>query len=487
MQFFYDGQIRKYLTQIVRLMGGFSVQDGSGKLKSVPVTYGDLTRQVSSIMRENSENKLPTVPRISVYITNIEIDRSRTSDASFVDKVNVRERAYDEDGNEYLNTQGKNYTVERLYPAPFTLSVNVDVWASNTEQKLQILEQILVLFRPSLELQTTDNYVDWTSLTVLHLTDIRWSNRTIPVGVDTEIDIGTMSFETPIFITPPAKVKKLGVITSVIANMWDEEKGTIDLGLSMPEMTAYEEELPPVENVVKDDIERSTVTRIDTALGPRSTVPNTYRDYGVYIEGTVGQLINNNEIGSINWRLPIESYPGTYVADVSEIRLRTASGFIVGTFTINPLDEYKISINWDQDTLPTGDVVEGPARSTNSWTSFDKIIDPSVYNPTADKVSGFRVLTLEDINNSSSVGDPSYDGPDAWKNTDNTDFVASANDVIEWDGANWNIVFDSSEEPDSINQKNLTTGIIYKWTGSEWLQAFEGEYPVGAWEIYLDP
>jgi hypothetical protein len=487
MQFFYDGQIRKYLTQIIRLMSGFSVQDGSGNLKSVPVTYGDLTRQVSSIMRENSENKLPTVPRISVYVTNLEIDRSRTSDASFVDKVNIRERAYDEEGQEYLNTQGKNYTVERLYPAPFNLSVNVDVWASNTEQKLQILEQILVLFRPSLELQTTDNYVDWTSLTVLHLTDIRWSSRTIPVGVDTEIDIGTMSFETPIFITPPAKVKKLGVITSVIANMWDEDKGTIDLGLSMPEMTAYEENLPPVENVVKNDSERSTVTRIDTSLGPRSTVPNTYRDYGVYIEGTVGQLIDGRNVGSINWRLPIESYPGTYVADVSEIRLRTASGFIAGTFTINPLDEYKININWDQDTLPTGDVIEGPARSTNSWTSFDKIIDPSVYNPTADKVSGFRVLTLEDINNSSSVGDPNYDGPDAWKNTDGSDFVAGANDVIEWDGANWNIVLDSSATTDSINQKNLTTGIIYKWSGSEWLQAFEGEYPVGTWEIYLDP
>jgi len=487
MEFFYDGQIRKYLTQIIRVMAGFSVQDGTGKLKSIPVTYGDLTRQVSSIMRENSENKLPTVPRISVYITNLEIDRTRTSDATFVDKVNIRERAYDENNNEYLNTQGKNYTVERLYPAPFNLSVNVDVWASNTEQKLQILEQILVLFRPSLELQTTDNYVDWTSLTVLHLTDIRWSSRTIPVGIDNEIDICTMSFETPIFITPPAKVKKLGVITSVIANMWDEDKGTIDLGLSMPEMTAYEEELPPVENIVKDDGSLSTVTRIDTTLGGRSTVPNSYRDYGVYIEGTSGKLINGTTVGNVSWRLPVESYPGTYIADVSEIRLRTGSGFIVGTFTIDPNDEYVVSITWDLDTLPTGDIVSGPARDSNSWTSFDKIIDPSTYNPTADKVSGFRVLTLGDINNSSSVGDAGYDGPDAWKNSNNTDFVADANDVIEWDGSNWNIVLDSSETTDSINQKNLTTGIIYKWSGSEWLQAFEGEYPVGTWEIYLDP
>ncbi len=487
MQFFYDGQIRKYLTQVIRLMSGFKTQDGNGQLKAIPVSYGDLTRQVASIMRENSENKLPTVPRMSVYITNLEIDRSRTSDASFVDKVNVRERAYDEDGNEYLNTQCKNYTVERLYPAPFNLSVNVDVWASNTEQKLQILEQILVLFRPSLELQTTDNYVDWTSLTVLHLTDIRWSNRTIPIGVDSEIDIATMSFETPIFITPPAKVKKLGVITSVIANMWDEERGTIDLSQSMPEMTAYTEELPPIEEVIKDDSERTTVTRIDTDLGQRSTVATSYRDYGVYIRGNNAQLIERDKIGTVQWLKPIESYPGTYIADVSEIRLRTETGFIVGTFTINPFNEFELSINWDTDTLPTGDVVPGPARATNSYTSFDKIVDPLTYNPTNDKVAGFRILVLSAINDSSSVNDAGYDGPDAWKNNNGTDFVANANDVIEWDGASWNTVIDSTDSTNGINQKNLTTGIVYKWNGEDWLQAFEGEYPVGTWELYLDP
>jgi len=497
MQFFYDGQIRKYLTQVIRLMSGFSVQDGDGDLKSVPVTYGDLTRQVSSIMRDNSENKLPTVPRMAVYVTNLEIDRSRTSDASYIDKVNIRERAFDEDNNEYLNTQGKNYTVERLYPAPFNLSFNVDVWASNTEQKLQILEQILVLFRPSLELQTTDNYVDWTSLTVLHLTDIRWSNRTIPVGVDTEIDIGTMSFETPIFISPPAKVKKLGVITNIIANMWDEEKGTIDLGQSMPEISAYTEELPPIEQVADDDDDRTTVTRIDTNLGNRATIATSFRNFGLYVLGTSGQLVNGTEVGTINWRKVVDAYPGTYKSDVSEVRLRTETGFIVGTFTINPLDETKISINWDEDTLPTGDVLEGPARAQNSWTSFDKIVDPTKYNPTDDKVAGLRLLILQDINPSENVGGNVretpynfvYDGPDAWKNADNTDFVAGANDIIEWTGTAWEVVHDASatdNSPDTFNQKNLRTGIIYKWTGSEWLQAFEGEYPVGSWEIYLD-
>ena len=30
MQHFYDGQIRRYITQIVRLMSNFSYKDGSG-------------------------------------------------------------------------------------------------------------------------------------------------------------------------------------------------------------------------------------------------------------------------------------------------------------------------------------------------------------------------------------------------------------------------------------------------------------------------
>ena len=116
---------------------------------------------VSSIIRDNSENKIPSAPRISVYVTGLEMDRTRTSDSSYVNKLNIRERAYDADGQEYLNYQGKNYTVERLMPTPYNLTVKVDIWSTNTEQKLQILEQILVLFNPSLGIQTTNNYVDW--------------------------------------------------------------------------------------------------------------------------------------------------------------------------------------------------------------------------------------------------------------------------------------------------------------------------------------
>ena len=81
MQHFYDGQIRRYITQIVRLMSNFSYKDGKGKLTEIPVMYGDLTRQVANIIRENSENKIPSAPRMAVYITGIEQDLNRMADS----------------------------------------------------------------------------------------------------------------------------------------------------------------------------------------------------------------------------------------------------------------------------------------------------------------------------------------------------------------------------------------------------------------------
>jgi hypothetical protein len=162
MDFHYDGQIRRYVTQFMRVFIGFKYQAGDGEQKQIPVMYGDLTRQVASMIKDNSENKMPTVPRIACYITGIEMDTSRLSDPTFVSKIHIRERRFtDANGTrEYSGAQGGSYTVERLMPTPFKLTMKADLWTSNTDQKLQLLEQILVLFNPSLELQTTDNYID---------------------------------------------------------------------------------------------------------------------------------------------------------------------------------------------------------------------------------------------------------------------------------------------------------------------------------------
>lgn len=486
MQFFYDGQIRRYITQIVRLMSNFAYKDGKGNLTTIPVMYGDLTRQVAHIIRDNSENKIPSAPRMAVYITSLEMDRSRTADASYVSKLHVRERAFDENNEEYLNVQGANYTVERLMPTPYTLGVNVDIWSTNTDQKLQILEQILMLFNPSLEIQTTDNYVDWTSLTVLDLNGITFSSRGIPTGTESEIDIATLQFTTPIFISPPTKVKKLGVITKIITSIFNEQTGNIDLGLSMPEMKAYSDQ--PTDTA-RADINTTADGTVDTSKVVRTdadaVIGTTISDWDIVVLNSIVQIVDKGVVGTTNWRKVLDAYPGIYQAGISRILLERSDmeSTVSGTFALNSLNENQIIVNWDADTIPTNTLINGV---TNRGT-VDYIIDPSTFNPTAIKVAGLRLLILSDIG---AVGQ--VDGADAWKSTGGADLVAQTNDIIEWNGTQWNVLFDASANANSddstvttIYTTNLNTGVQYKWNGTTWLLSFEGEYRKGTWNLSL--
>lgn len=468
MQHFYDGQIRRYITQLIRLMSNFSYKDGKGNLVQVPVMYGDITRQVGHILRDNSENKIPSAPRISIYMTGLELDRDRLADATYTGKVHLRERAYDANGEEYLNTQGKNVTVERLMPTPYTLQVSADIWSTNTDQKLQIMEQILMLFNPSLEIQTTDNYVDWTSLSVVEIENVNFSSRSIPVGTESEIDIATLGFRTPIYISPPAKVKKLGVITSIIMSIFNETKGTIDLGEAMPELKRYDDS----DKVGQTDKDGPAVKK-DTG-GLQVTA---YQNFDLLVMGNEAQLIRKGVVGNTNWNQYIEAIPGQFRSGLSQLQLQRndLTSSINGSVAINPLDETKLTVTWDQDSIPSDTIITSSVASKNK---IDYIIDPTNFNPTSIKTTGVRILLLKDIGDTDNS-----DGADAWKGAAG-DLVAGANDIIEWDGNDWKVIWDSSTKTsETAYQTNLKTGVQYKWNGSEWILSFEGEYRNGTWRI----
>jgi len=477
-QHFYDGQVRRYITQLVRMFSSYSYKDGKGVETVIPVLYGDLTRQVASIIKGNSENKIPSAPRMALYISGLALDRDRTADQSFVSKVNVREKAYDSTGKEYLNFEGKNYTVERLMPTPYMLTVNLDIWSTNTDQKLQILEQILMLFNPSLELQTTDNYIDWTSLSVVTLDNVNFSSRAIPVGIDDQIDVATLTFTTPIYISPPVKVKRLGVIANIITSIYDESQGTVELGLSTPLINAFD------DSAVPGTLDKNKSRAVETSATPHIVTTN-YQGYDLFVNGTVVELSDKGKIGQTSWRNIIDTHPGQYQAGISRVfltKLDTSSA-ITGTFALNELNDTQIVVNWDIDSFPANTIIDSSDRALSSLTSVDFIIDPTKTFP-ATKTQGTRVLLLGAIGDASNT-----DGADAWKNLDNTDTVASENDIIEWSGSSWSVIFDASA---TINNTtityitNLNTGVQYRWNGEEWLLSVEGLYPQGTWRVALN-
>jgi hypothetical protein len=492
--------------------------------------YGDLTRQVASIIKDNSENKMPTVPRIACYITGLEMDTNRLSDPTFISKIHIRERRFtDASGTrEYTGAQGGSYTVERLMPTPFKLTMKADLWTSNTDQKLQLLEQILVLFNPSLELQTTDNYIDWTSLSAMYLTGTNFSSRTIPQGAESDIDICSMDFEMPVFISPPAKVKKLGIVQSIVANVMDDEGNVINLEDLIYNNSATGH-FEPGNDAVGIGVGGSPFGRYGILLFKSNTGNPNDNQYDLTlvdpVEAVTSLGLSEKETKTgepIDWNIILNTQGG-YVPG-SEVLFGKSNGLkIVGTFVINPLDPSILVVSLDTDTYPGNTDIPSSIPGFSARGTVDAIIDPYKYNPLEVYGShaaiplGLRFLMLDDVNNSVNRGGyinlPSqpadstsvpYRGPQAWRepsnndssweNQDGTDPIIKANSIIEWTGRTWTTIWDPEENTleaaDILGEEfsptyiqNIRTGVKYQWEGTQWIKAFEGEYVSGEWSF----
>lgn len=466
MDHFYDGQVRRYLTQFMNVLSNFSYKDARGQLVQVPVRYGDMNRQVAQILRKNSENSIPSAPFIACYIKDLQYDRSRLQDPTHVSKIHIRERAWDEQNQEYFNVQGNNYTVERIMPSPWTITFNADIWTTNTEMKLQLWEQISVFFNPSFEIQTTDNYIDWTSLSVLELTGQTWSSRSVPQGINEDIDVLTMTFTAPVWITPPAKVKKLGIVTKIISNVFAAN----------------------AQGQIKSLYDKDGAADLFGDISSDAEITITPNNFDLLVLDNKAYVIKSNGQGDdidlddsanrYSWLSLLDLYPGKFRAGLSQLRFNQAgNNEVVAYVSLDPTDDSVMLLNIDPDTVPTNTVIAG--RGT-----VDAVINPETFNP-GTLAAGTRYLILEDININELYGTLGYDGPDAWKNSDSSDFQAHANDIIEWDGSSWNIVLNSSTTTEVIYITNTYTNTQYKWENEAWSKTYEGVYDQRLWRLIL--
>lgn len=449
-QFFYDAQIRRFLVQFIRIVSNFEVEfgkdrDGTRTLQRVPVYYGDPSRQAAAILKQNSENVMNAVPAMSAYISGFTYQQDRMQEPFFVSKMNMRERQYDPETGLYNSNQGDSYTIERLMPVPYNLEVKLDIWTSNTEQKMQLIEQLAVLFNPAFEIQSTDNYIDWSSLSYVQLTGVVWSSRVIPTSTEEPIDVATLTFMMPIWISAPAKVKRLGVIQKFIGSVYDE----------------------------------TGAFSSDTILSNLSTRRYvTPLDYGLFYSGNQLQLLKPEELIDANdnivevappatWRSVIEIY-GTLVTGTTEIRLALPTGTeLIGTIAYHPTDPYILLFEPVEDTQPS-----------NTLNPIAAIINPrnvAVDSNLLSPTTGTRYLLTAAIGSANNIS-----GSIVWQN-----LVANANDIIEFNGTIWQVVFDSENETGTEYVTNTLTGIQYRWTGSDWVKAVEGVYRGGEWSLII--
>jgi hypothetical protein len=457
VQFAYDGQIRRFVLQFIRMLSNFQVefgQDSSGNttLQTVPIYYGDVSRQAAMILKGNSENTLNAVPAMATYISALTYDRDRVLNPYYERASAVRQQTFDPITQTYTGTQDGVYTVERLMPAPYKLQMKVDFWTSNTEQKHQLWEQISPLFNPALEIQSNDNYLDWTSLSAVFLTDTIYTSRTIPTGGDdSAIDVMTFTFEMPIWISLPAKVKKMGVVAEIIASLYNSSgELSEDLTTTLEGLVSQQRFSPLSYDILY--------------LGNALTL---------YAQGTNedGDVVYGNKLP---WKSIVNVY-GTLQNGISQVRLKfelsDGPHEIVGTVAYDPTDVTNLLFTPISSTLPA-----------NTLNGVNAIIDPrtvAVTNNILSPTVGTSYLILNPI------GDDNTEGAIAWAGEAGTNLIARANDIIQWNGSYWTVLFDSNQETNVQYVTNLNTTTQYRWTGESWVKSYEGLYKAGSWSLVI--
>jgi hypothetical protein len=405
---------------------------------------------VSNIIRQNSENKLLYTPFMAVHITTIVASPARRQSPTFVSTKMVDERALNESETAYTGELGDRYTVYRHMPVPYDFTFQLDIWTSNTDQKMQLLEQIMMLFNPSIDLQTSDNALDWTAITFAQLEDtITWSSRSVPLGTDDAIDVASMQFLVPFWINPPAAVIHRKAIETIVTNIravQDLPADDSDFEWENGDMLA-QDIITPGNHVIR--VDGNTITLL--GAGGSETDPNDE----VY-----------------PWKPLLDRYSNYSEIHANKLIIKRRFGDpdgVIGTFEIDSVEPNKLIWTIDPDTLP-GETLD----------SIDAIIDPTVKFPGTGLPSvavGQRYLIAEDI----------FRGGDDVSELGLWGVNAKTNDIIEYDGSQWNIVFDR-DGPDADNIQivlNGFSGKLFRWLPEdrEWQFAVDGEYMPGTWKI----
>lgn len=550
MQYWYSAQLRQYRLQFIRAFSNFTVKTGRGgpsgepEIIRVPCRYGDATRIAASIVRGNSENKILAVPFISCTIQSLTTSAARRQDPQLVVPVVVNERVYDEEQQRYTNQIGNRYTVERYMPVPYDLTMQVDIWTDNLDIKEQLLEQILVLYNPAIDIQTSVNPLDWTVLSYIEMQDsITWSSRSIPVGTDTPIDVSTLTFKIPIWINPPAKVKKQAIIQQIVANIvegnknqdameWNEYQfltrsvttpGDATIKLSANPGGSY--------NISLCD---DSISPIDKENLPTVTFPSKIPEF------FIGQKFSWNNtvitINNTNLKLALEDIRQSLIAtnlncqlyDNNSLQFINESGgnntftdivpgsleklgliattYPGGTYawwrlfvlygTLKPYSEF--GTNATQIRLKTTIDLDQTTTDIIGWINADPINQNLVtWSPDSESFPGTTISPIDMIVN------PQHNGPGAglpvsaigqryllteapsatsqlWGSVS-----ADANDIIEFINGEWQVSWRASDNTNGTQYvKNNFSGIYYMYDES-WSAVIAPEYLQGNWRLSL--
>ena len=318
--FYYNQQLKKFIVGFANVFAGMQVYggiDGAGNpiQMEVPVRYGSSDRVTAALAVGNTQNKLHTIPMMSAYMTGLELSPERLHGVNQTDR-----RSYLEQGGVFPDDVK---SIKRVMAIPYNMQMELSIYASNTDQMFQIIEQILILFDYDLQLQFNDAPFDWTKIGKLYLRSLQ-NEENYPIGVDKRIIIWSFQFELPVWMSPPIEIRKdliqsitvrIGDLNNLTLDEVDADGNLVPFGSSTPyaAFTMTGNEGPGVWDtkltvnsgsfVVGVIYTIATIGTTDyTFIGANSnTVGLTFTATGVGSGTGTATTLTNSALGGVNW------------------------------------------------------------------------------------------------------------------------------------------------------------------------------------------
>jgi hypothetical protein len=91
-------------------------------------------------------------------------------------------------------------------PVPYNMTMELALFTTNLDEHFQILEQIMILFNPQIDIQKTDDPFDWTRISSVKLLAIN-NELNYPSGTERRVIQSSLQFSVEMNMAVPAKIR----------------------------------------------------------------------------------------------------------------------------------------------------------------------------------------------------------------------------------------------------------------------------------------
>lgn len=214
-QHFYFGSLRKLTAAFGNMFNEIQIQrlaedDTPGKIFTVPLAYAprrSFLVKLREDMARSGPNIATTLPRMSFEMIGMAYDPDR--------QLNPKQRQISPSVND------PDQFLSQFTPAPITVNFDLNLYSMNIDDNLQILEQIVPYFTPSVNLKLNEieelGMKKDVEITLDGIsTDVQYEGV---IGDDREV-IWTLSFTAASYVWPP--ITNSAIIKRVIATLYND-------------------------------------------------------------------------------------------------------------------------------------------------------------------------------------------------------------------------------------------------------------------------